>query len=361
MSYAPAQLHGCPDLQLELDSQFETCDASILPDPAPLNTFLWSSLNRSGFQQTLVPGQGKTRTVQLRYDQRLLETQVTTVDGCTTNCTATTKRGDLITSYEIDTCDTLEVSELMNAEDFVLACRDNGAIVTKKVRLLINAMVAKIATKMTGLAIAKHGAWQANVNNMGWTGDDNTGNSAKALLLQTFKTGSTTDLNPIAYYKLNNAINKTNYCRGGVLFGASDLEMYYNLMKAGCCASNGTDLGEILRQFGIAVVWDRRYENAMGHEYGTVIMPGALQPIYYNHATQSISDALNNSTGRNYAKGIITDPATNIPMDLTISDNCGNVSIILRATVDLKAMPTDMFAPSDNMEGVTFVNKVKVV
>lgn len=361
MSYAPAQLHGCPDIQAELDAYFATCDASLLPDPAPLNEFLWSGLNLSGIQRQLVPGTGKVRTLQLRYDQQLLESQVTTVDGCTYDCTATTKRGDLVSSYEIDTCDTLEVSELMNADDFKAACRDNFDIVNKKLALLLKAMDAKIASKMTSLAITKYGAWQENVANL-FTGavfTDATGNSSDTLKMQTKKTGST-DINPEAFYFLKAAINHQNFCNGAVVFSGCDFETYANLMQSGCCSNQGLDLGDIMARYGMAVMWDRRYENQMGHEYGMVLAPGVLQPIWFNHAPDSIAAAVGAGVGTNYIKRTI-NTQTGVPVDLTISDNCGNVSIIIRATVDLVSLPTDLFAPTHHMEGVTWVNKIKVV
>lgn len=356
MSYVTSVLNDCPDLQAELDQYFNVCDASLLPDPAPLNEFLWSGLNRSGIQQTISPGSGKVRTLQLRYDQRLLESAVTTVDGCTTNCSATTRRGDLIAEYTIDTCNTLQVEELIKTNDLKAACRSNPEIVLKKIAMLMKAMEAKIATYMTSLAVAKYGAWQANVQN---TIADNTGNSKKALKLQTKRPTAYTDINPEAFYDLQLALKQSNYCKGAAVFAGYDLAKYADLMKAGCCSTQGIDLGAILDQYGMAVMWDRRFENAMGHEYGMAVMPGVLQPIYYNAATQSPSDAAGNTVGTNYEE-LLMYTMNGIPVDVILSDNCGNFSIIIRANVDLKALPTDMFAPGDNMEGVTFVNKLKV-
>ncbi|MFA9221054.1 MAG: hypothetical protein ACEQSL_07695 [Sediminibacterium sp.] len=357
MSYVTSVLNDCPDLQAELDQYFNVCDASLLPDPAPLNEFLWSGLNRSGIQQLISPGNGKVRTVQLRYDQRLLESAVTTVDGCTTNCSATTRRGDLITEYTIDTCNTLQVEELIKSNDMKAACRSNPQIVLKKIAMLMKAMEAKVATSMTALAIAKYGAWQANVQN---TVTDATGNAKKALKLQTKRPTAFTDVNPEAFYDLQLALKQSNYCNGAAVFAGYDLAKYAGLMQAGCCSNQGIDLGEILNQYGVAVMWDRRFENAMGHEYGMALMPGALQPIYFNQAIQSPAQAAGVTTGTNYEE-MIMFTMNGIPVDVILSDNCGNFSIIVRATVDLKALPTDMFAPGDNMEGVTFVNKLKVI
>lgn len=357
MSYVTSVLNDCPDLQAELDAFFEVCDASLLPDPAPLTEFLWSGLNMTGISQTISPGNGKVRNLQLRYDQRLLESAVTTVDGCTPNCSASTRRGDLISAYEIDTCDTLQVEELIHASELKASCRPISEIVTKKIAMLMKAMDARVATKYTALAVALFGGWQANVQN---TVADDTGNSKAALKLQTKRPTGFTDINAEAYYDLQTALDLTGYCNGAAIFVGQTLKKYAGLMQAGCCSSQGVDLGAILSLYGMAFAWDRRFENAMGAEYGMAIMPKALQPIYYNHATSLPAQVAGVTVGTNYEQFIMTS-SRGIPYDVTLSDNCGALSIIVRFTGSLVPLPTDMFAPGDHMETVTFVNKLKVM
>lgn len=357
MSYVTSVLNACPDLQDELDAFFNVCDASLLPDPAPLNEFLWSGLNMSGISQTISPGNGKVRTLQLRYDQRLLESAVTEVDGCTPSCSAATRRGDLISEYTIDTCDTLQVEELIHASELKDSCRSILEIVTKKIAMLMKAMDARVATKYTSLAIALYGAWQANVQNQV---ADATGNAKNALKLQTYRPTGFTDINPEAFYELQLALKQTNYCNGAAIFAGYQLSKYADLMKAGCCSSQGIDLASILSQYGLAVMWDRRFENLMGTEYGMAVMPGALQPIYYNHATSLPAQVAGVTVGTNYEQFVMVSKS-GIPYDVTLSDNCGALNIIIRFTGSLVALPTDMFAPGDNMEAVTFVNKLKVM
>lgn len=355
MSYVTSVLNACPDLQAELDAYFNVCDASLLPDPAPLNEFLWSGLNRSGIQQTVSPGRGKVRNLQLRYDQRLLESAVTSVNGCAPVCAASTRRGDLISEYTIDTCATIRVEELITAEDMKDTCRPIEQIVTKKLAMLFKAIEAAIATRYTALAITKFGEWQANVQN---TAANAQGNNAEALLIKTYRDG-TTDVNPEAFYEVQLALQQSNYCNGAAIFSGYDFKKHADLMKAGCCSNQGIDLGSILSQYGIAVTWDRRFENAMGTTYAMAVMPGALQPIYYNHATSLPAQAAGVTVGTNYQKFIMFT-MNGIPVDVTLADNCGALSILVDFTGTLVSLPTDMFAPGDNMEGVTFVNKIKV-
>lgn len=356
MSYAPQGLHDCPDIQDELDKYFATCDSSMASDPSPLNEFLWSPANRSGIELLIHPASGKVRTGVLRYDQRILENAVGTRDDCDQVCTATTKRGDLTSTFEIDTCDRLFVEELMNPEDFKLACRSNPEIIAKKIAMLMDVMERKIATVMVGLAVTKFGDWADNVTPLI---ADTQGNTARALSLATKRTG-TTDVNPEAAYDLDFAIKQTGYCMSPLVVGGAQLYKYLRLMESGCCSNQGLNLDDIFAKYGHANVWDRRFDLAMGTEYAMVLQPRVLQPVYYTRALDGVWGALGITVGANYQKqGVVS--RLGIPMDLTISDNCGEISFILETVVDLFSLPTDLFAPGDYMEGVTFVNKVKVV
>lgn len=356
MSYAPQGLHDCPDIQAELDSYFATCDSSMASDPSPLNEFLWSPANRSDIEQLIHPGSGKVRTGVLRYDQRILESAVQTRDDCDQVCTATTKRGDLTSTFEIDTCDRMFVEELMNPEDFKLACRSNPQIIAKKIAMLMDVFERAIATKMVGLAVTKYGDWADNVTPLIANAQ---GNTARALSVATKRTGST-DVNPEAAYDIDFAIKQTGYCMSPLIVGGAQLYKYLRLMESGCCSNQGLRLEDILQKYGHANVWDRRFDLAMGTEYGMVLMPRVLQPVYYTRALDGVWGALGITVGANYQKqGVVS--RLGIPMDLTISDNCGEISFILETVVDLFSLPTDLFAPGDYMEGVTFVNKIKVV
>ena len=352
MSYAPSTFCECPPIQAELDAYFATCDASLLPDPAPLNEFLWSGLNRSGIQQQFTPSTNKLRTIILRYDQRLLESEVSEVDSCTRVCVAEKKRGDLCKEYTIDPCNKLRVSELIDANDFRASCLSNFDIVNKKMRLMMNALLAKVATKMTGLVVANFGAWSSDVPVINDGGD-------ATLVLNTLNPSSTA-FNPGAAYDLAFALQQTAYCNGAAVFAGGTFFKYAKMMESGCCSAEGLDLGDIISRFGKAVLWDRRVQAALGIDYALAVMPKALQPVYYVANNDGINVSLGLNVGTNYQKQVIFEPSTGLPIDLTLADDCGEVSIIMETVVDLKTLPIDMFAPGDYMEGVTFVNKIKV-
>jgi hypothetical protein len=113
--------------------------------------------------------------------------------------------------------------------------------------------------------------------------------------------------------------------------------------------------------YGFANMFDRRLQNELGADYALTIAPKALQPVYYVKNNDGVHEALGLTVGANYQKQVIMEPSTGLPIDLTLSDDCGNVSIIMETVVDLKALPSDLYAPGDYMEGVTGVGKIKVV
>jgi len=61
-------LLACPDVQLELNNYFTTCNIATLGRDSAFLGMLTSPENVSGINQVVNPGGAKTRTVILRYD-----------------------------------------------------------------------------------------------------------------------------------------------------------------------------------------------------------------------------------------------------------------------------------------------------
>jgi len=318
-------------------------------------------MNRGGIQQKLVPGGGKLRTIELTYDQRLLESEVTTADLTSQECVATTKRGNLSTTYSMDPTAGLKVEELFDLGDWIYACESNDLILAKHIQRMIDALWAKVATRLTTLAAALIGPWDSSVSPI------TTEGSKKYLTVNTLRTGSQ-DINPTAFEDIDFAIEQTSFCMPPIIFSGATLRKYYRVMQAGCCSNQGFNLEEIVANYGKAVLYDKRVQSAAGGAaYAWAVQPKALQPVYYTKNNDLKEEALarftqqGGSTGSNYWKGVMQDPQSGMPFDITISDNCGEISVLLRLAVALKSMPADMFAPGDPMEGVKFVTGIKVV
>lgn len=366
MSYAPRTRVACPNLQTRLIDFYETCDPALLRTPAPFNDFIWSDTNRGGIQQLLnPPGTNKLRTGIMTYDQRLLESNVKARDMTVNVCASTEKRGNLSTSYSIDPTDGLQADQLFNSNDWIYACQNDDDVIVKEVQKLIDVLYAKVATRMTQRAAALIANWDKTVYTAANTV---TEGSVKYLKIKTIKTGTTEDRNPLAVEQIDFAIEQTQFCAPPVIFSGRTLSEYYRTMLAGCCSQQGIALDDMLSLYGKAVMYDRRVQTfAGGVDYAWVIQPKAMQPVYYTANNDQFKSAIRRLTGAStfegadYWKTVLRDPESGMPFDFTVKDNCGDLSVILSGAYDLKAMPLDMFAPGDDMEGVRFVAGLKVV
>lgn len=355
----PSVMIACPNLQDSLNNNFLTCDSANLFDSAPLFEFLNSPLNRSGYSQRVAPGQGKIRTIELMYEQRILESEVTQ-PGTTPDCTATTKRGNLATTCTIDPLDYLEVEELIEGADFTYICEDNQTVIDRKIMKMITALEAKAATIVTTQAIALIGGVSDDIA----AGNKQTVGGKSFFKVATEKSDGSID--PRAVAKLNFLRMQSNYCAPAPVFG-SDMYEYYQLMQSGCCSNEGLDVGALLAKYGTAVMYDRRVTAALntlagdgsGATLSFTALPGALQVVWYN-ANDGIGNAAGILQGTNYQKRVIYSPRTGMPIDLTLQDNCGSVSIIARANPKVCGLPSDLFAPNDHMNGVTYVNGIVI-
>lgn len=355
MSAAHSYLASCPDMQAELITRFETCNAARLREPAPFSEFLVSEANRGGLTQEVAPGGGKVRNIVLRYDQRILESDVTKPGTCTRSCVATTRRGDLTASYTIDPCDYYQEQELIHANELAYACRDNRDIVAGAVQRMVDVVVRRIQTDITTDAATLVGSWDSLVTGIG------TGNQQGLLITNTLNSG-TVILNPLAWQDINFAMMQSNFCNGGMIFAGPTFFKYAQAMDSGCCASSGLNLDQIAQKLGFAVMYDKRVAAvASGTTAGAwALAPGALQVIHYEENDNPF-DEIADPGGHNYKKGKIYDPGSGMWLDLDISDNCGALSIFVRGNYKVVSAPTDLYSSSDEMSGVTGFAGIKVV
>ena len=321
----------------------------MIREAFPLAEFLGSAANMNGLQQAVSPGKGKIRTVQLLYDQRILESAVNT--NSTDFCTATTKRGNCSQNYEIDTTDNILVEQLIEREDLVEVCLDNGQFLAKQLAKMVDALERKIATRWTNDTYALAGAWGSDVP----SGDLN----GSVLEVDTV-TGGT--IQPFAMEIINDDLTKSGYCAPVFIAAGSSLNRYYRRMLAGCCSNQGIDLGSIFAQYGSAVAYDRRVKNAFGDEvHGLAVQLGAVAPLWFtwNQWKDGMAVPQGGSDYVNY--GLIT-PRLGVPVDVYFLDKCpGSLHIIVAAVTKCVGLPTDLFPTGDLYDGVTFVNKIKCI
>lgn len=318
----------------------------------PFFESLMSPANRSGYSQVVSPGGNKIKTLILTHSQRWLESQVTQPGSCVRSCVATTKRGELTSSCQIDPCDYWEASELIETNDFIYSCKTDEEYVAKKMQQMLDGLVRKVATDATSQSASLLNGWASDVTPV-------TGNN---LIVQTLKSVASGDINPKAFADIDFAMQQNNFCLPTTIFAGSTLYKYYQLMQAGCCSNQGLDLEKVLALYGKAVVYDMRVSAAAGgNDFAWALLPGALQVATYNENYSRIPEAAGITVGTNYQKGVVFDPQTGLPVDLTLSDNCGKLSIFMRANIKVCGLPEDLYAPGDRMEGVTGFAGIRVV
>lgn len=343
MSAAASVLNACPTLQVDLDENWRNCHS--LPEPLPFLEFINSPENRENIKDIVYSGNSQIRTVDVKYNQRIAESAVNSNQDAFA-CTATTKRADYVKQYTIDTNQNHQVEALIDLKDFNVTCMTAGQYMAGEMQRLINALVRKVATTTATQAVALVGAWASDV----------TVDAQNELNVKTFVDGSTSTLYPYTMEDIDEALKKSGYCDSVAIFGGSTLWKYFRRVQAGCCSDTGVDLRTLFDAYGKAVIWDRKIKDAYNDDdKNLVVQRGALQLLTFSQFEGHPLE------GGDYRRFMINDPGTGLPIDVTVKDECGSISMVLTATTKVIALPDNMFANGDVYDGVTYAATVEVV
>lgn len=349
MSYISNIVQSCPNLQDRLVNHFSACK---IAENFPFYQFILSNINTSGIQMAVHPASGKRRTVELRYKQRYLESAV--AQNFTDFCSSSNQPSDSVATYEIDDSDRVGISSVIDVERFAEACDSTAAYLAEEVANLIDAVERKVATKYAAELVLLTGKWASDV-----------GASAGDFLDLDIELPSG-QLNHAAAQILKRSLQKTGYCDTPIVFAGDLYVNYAEALQAGCCSDVGVDLSAILAKYGTATLYDKRIATALGgNQYGIVLQPKAVQPLFYTKGNWKNEALLGVFEGAptTYTSTVIVSP-NGLPLDVFISDSCtngGQITISVSVATKVVGMPSDMFAIGDDLEGVTFVNKIRVV
>jgi hypothetical protein len=340
-------LSECPDIQRPLGELFREVGQR---EALPFLEFVNSPLNQSMIVQEVAPGGAKLKTVQARWIQRLPETEV--VEGADIKtCSATNEYGDSTQSYTLETTDTYQASALVDAEAIARHCQDNSRYILETVMRLADVLDRKVATATATQVAAQKGKWGTEVSSFFTV-------AADFLQIATRQSGGVAK-NEFALANIQQAAKMANYPGALIGFGGAEMESYLMAVRAGCCTQYGIDLGEISQQNGFGFSYDQRIATAFGGQlYNLVTTPGAIQLLSYNLAQWN--QGVTFSMGTGYARNIIVTPA-GLSADLTMKDDCGNLSIVLTFTGKIVSLPTDIYEASDKYAGINYVNGVQIV
>lgn len=343
MSYLTSEYVDCEILQTMLDEAFVTCPTPMESMPA-LEAIL-ATQKASGIAQAVAGDNGKVKNIRVIYDQRLLESEVTSGSGART-CTSTAETFDKSAIYDIDPNVWLKAEESFVTSELATVCtNDVQSMIANKIGKVIDVLERKIATQTANQLALLYGSW----------GDNVAGVVADELVVSTMISEAAKTIDYTATADIDLALMQTGYCATHVIVGGTKLYKYGQYLNAGCCSTTGVDIMEIGNQHGKAYLYDKRLATALGGEDKSIVFQaGSLALIHYNEAPQVAN------LGANYAKFRVASPRTGIPIDIVMSDNCGTISVIGYANTKLVGLPTDMFKVGDEYQGVVYVNKIKV-
>lgn len=351
MSAISTVLVSCQTLQTRLNDVWQWCKQPGADDRVPFLQFLMLPENRQGITQNILPGQGKVRTVEVTYFQRQLESNVK-VNQPNPNCGVGVDPGNLSTTYDLDTDVNLQSpGTSLTAEQLERYCADNGQLWDELLLREMDVLRRRIATQTAVQAVALTGGYSDDVP----TGTDpGEINGSGQLVVQTLL--SSGDIDRHAWPKVRNALDDSGFCSEVGMFGGTTMREFFQLYQAGCCAAEGLDLGELMRLYGYAYTYDKRVKDALGDQNEFLIVsPGALQMLNYTRSPWKAGFPAYVGEGANYVHTVVQDPATGLPFDMTVQDNCGVITVNLTYTGKLIGLPNDMFATGDVYEGITYV------
>jgi hypothetical protein len=228
---------------------------------------------------------------------------------------------------------------------------ENPLWIARQIQRRMDVCKRKMATQavaaLSGL-IGKFAAGEANV-------------TGQVKAVQTKKADGTLDtslLEEVDYACLNAGYASTPY-----LFGWGEAWQYFRRLEAGCCTLNGVDAGELAAKSPLVMIGDRRipelYPDATSQGYFFTAELGAIQPLWWNEFEGP--EGINTVDDAHYKQTVLVDPRSGIPFDFIWSNNCGKISIQVKLAWQLVGLPADLYPTGDRLEGVTFVNKYRIV
>ncbi len=346
MSVSLSQYVQCETIQERLEDDFLACMTPL--DKMPALEAILATQVAGGIAQSVSDVSGKVKNVKVTYKPRLLETSVTDMSG-TRACASTNESFNDYAIYTIDPTIWMQADEKFNVAELATVCTDDvNSMITKKLNSLIDVAERKVATKTANELVTLYGSWGANAASAYTVTNDE-------LVLARYVSAATKVIDYRSAVILDSALDLTGFCAPAIIVGGTALSDYMKFVNHGCCSATGADVLSIANDYGKVVMHDKRVRAALGSELKSIaFQAGSLALIHYNEAPQVPN------IGANYVKFRVNAPRTGLPMDVTISDNCGVISILVMVNTKLVGLPTDMFLAGDEYRGVKFVNKILV-
>lgn len=356
MSYQTETLLPCQDIQGRLEDLWKTPSFPGADDKMPFSDMLNSQINRYPISTALVSGQSKLHDVVVTYFPRLTEDLTETKSATEITCVQTAKYGNISRTYTPpDTA--ITSGEVISVADLPRFCGDNPMYFEMVVARHIDVVRRALATQQAEEAVLLNGTWGSGIFTTG-NAAGNVNASNQYVWATRYSDGKP---NPEAWADLRMAFDDVGAGDQLFLAGGKTGRSYFNASMIGCCTDGGVDLAAAMQQWGLAYAYDTRLTAALGstNEF-MALTPGNLVPIYFTMAQWKDGMSPIFVDSGNYKLIAITDPMTGVPMDLTISENCGEISITVSTAEKLINLPTDFYSTPDPYAGKNGVFQVLI-
>jgi len=312
----------------------------------PLLNYLTDPMNTNGVLQTTVsPGGAKKRIAKTVYQPRNREADVST--SVAFSCTSSNEAGQLSSTCEIDETSGVKISEKIDRVALGDINMATDEYISRRILALMDVSLRKMETEAhTKLAAA-----------IGKFPDDDTspygGTTQK--VVNTLKPSSTdTALNAIE------EIQDTRQIVGlprMFTMGQNLITKYFSRLDSGCCSdSYAADLGEFAAKTGVAHIHSNRVEAALGSTEFFGLFPGAAHIVQWNRFAGP-----NRIEDNSYKQMTLSSPVfPNVPFDVTMKEDCGDLFIEIGLAWELCSAPTDYFAIDDRLDGFNGILNFKV-
>lgn len=343
----------CHTLQDQINGYFG-CDKSILMklNETSLTQFLMSPANTNNvLAQSVSPGNGKLRSVELTYIPRILTNDVGTTIVDT--CVATSPYGNRSKTYTIDPLVGVYQERYIDVAELATMCEADESYIGGMLNAMMNAAVRKmdvVLASQVSLLAGEFGVGETNV-------------SGGVKTVRTRRSSTDNGLSTDFISGINFASENAGYCAAPVAFGYGEMWKAAIEINAACCADNGTNVAMLNQITDITFMPNRSVPTALtGHSPAAQFLtldPGAVQILSYLKYQGANGIRVINDEA--YKQTVIIDPATGIAFDFRMVNTCGKLHFFISKSFKAVGVPTDLFYDGDVYDGTTGVNLYNIV
>ena len=328
--------------------------SNLTATKTPFLDFVLSPENVATFDlQKRMSRDGKVRSVELRFDQAKLASEVSSnLSGCTatgTDCQNTkdyTFNPDLNRGMDF----TLGLTEL--TESF----ETNTETIAKALRLRMDAIKDAISIDLATAAVAAAGAWSGDTSDIDGVAVANDVLQVNTTLANG--TGAARIANPVLFEQIRTALEMSNYGTTGI-FGGNELASYVRRAIAGSDSAVGYNLRAMLDAYGIGATYDRNLATVLsgvGAATNLAVGLGSIAPVGFSlYAADGAKIRQEDSIA-----DTIYDPATGMMFDFRMTRPCDEWLIQVRSTYQFFYLPDDRYKAGHNLERVNGIGQIGV-